>query len=255
MFNLVDLTGKRIIITGASQGIGRDTAIMLSRLGASLVLIARNEDKLKETLSNLEGEGHSYYSLDISVLNDIEKCVKEIVSNEGCIDGLVYAAGINLDRPLQLFKPSIVNEVLSVNLNGFIEFVRCISKKNRFNRDMRIVAVSSTSALKGAKAHLAYSASKAGLNGAVRCMAIELAEKGICVNSVAPGMIHTDMYKKYLEGNGGVEGASNQGLLRRQYLGIGKTTDVASAISFLVSPAARFITGICLPVDGGLTSN
>lgn len=255
MFNLVDLTGKKIIVTGASQGIGKDTAIMLSQLGAQLVLVARNEEQLKCTLSKLEGGNHSYYILDLNVLDDIEPCVKRIIKDIGAVDGLVYGAGINKDRPLQLFKPDIVNNVINVNLTAFIECVRCLSKKNRFNVGMRIVGISSVSAMKGAKAHLAYSASKAGMIGAVRCMALELAEKGICVNAVAPGMIQTAMYDKYLDGNGGVEGAPNQGLLRRQYLGIGKTSDVASAISFLISPAARFITGICLPVDGGLTSN
>ena len=86
-------------------------------------------------------------------------------------------------------------------------------------------------------------------------MARELSEKGICVNTVAPGMIRTDMYYKYLEGNGGIEGNSNRGLLSRQYLGIGESQDVAAAIAFLLSESSRFITGICLPVDGGLTTN
>ncbi len=255
MFNLVDLTGKKIVVTGASQGIGRDTAIMLSKLGAQLALVARGEEKLKETLSLLEGEGHKYYILDISELSSIEGCVKDIVKDFGPLDGLVYAAGINLDRPLQLFKPDVVSNVLDVNLGGFIEIIRCMTKKKNFNTGMRIVGVSSTSAMKGTKAHVAYSASKAGMDGAVRCLARELADKNICVNTVAPGMIRTAMYEKYLEGNGGVDGVSNKGLLNRQYLGIGETSDVASAIAFLISPASRFITGICLPVDGGLTSN
>lgn len=254
MFQLVDLTGKKIVLTGASQGIGRDTAVMLSKLGAEIVLIARSEIGLKETMNMLDGNGHSYYCLDLGNLEAIEMCVKKIVAEQGPLDGLVYCAGITNDRPLSLFKPSIVEEVFNVNLLGFIEFVRCISKKKRFNPGMRIVGISSTAALRGAKAHLAYSSSKAGMNGAMRCMAHELADKGICVNTVAPGMIDTDMYKKYLEGNG-LDSDANKGLLKKQYLGIGKTEDVASVIAFLLCPAARFLTGICVPVDGGLTSN
>lgn len=253
MFNLVDLTDKKIVLTGASQGIGRDTAIMLSKLGAKCLLIARNEEKLKETLSMLEGDGHAYYCLDIDDLDNIEKCIKNIVNKNGCIDGLVYSAGITNDRPLNLFKPAIVEQVMRVNLLGFIEIVRCLTKKNRYNSGMRIVGISSTAGLLGSKAHLAYSSSKAGMNGAMKCMAVELAAKNIGVNTVAPGMIATDMYKKFLQDNG-EDSAANLGLLARQYLGIGETRDVASTIAFLLSPAAKFITGICVPVDGGLTS-
>ncbi len=191
----------------------------------------------------------------INELEKIEACVKNIVDDVGAVDGLVYAAGINNDRPLQLFKPGVVSNVLNVNLCGFIEIIRCLTKKKNFNPGMRIVGISSTSAIKGTKAHVAYSASKAGMDGAVRCLARELSEKGICVNTVAPGMIRTDMYYKYLEGNGGIEGNSNRGLLSRQYLGIGESQDVAAAIAFLLSESSRFITGICLPVDGGLTTN
>ena len=254
MFNLIDLTDKKIIIAGASQGIGRDTAVMLSRLGAKLVLLARNEKGLQETLSMCGGEGHSYYLLDINNIDNIEHCVKEIISCNGAVDGLVYCSGITNDRPLNLFKPAVVEDVFRVNLVGFIEMVRCLTKKNRYNSGMRIVGISSTAGLKGTRAHLAYSASKAGMNGAMRCMAVELAAKGIAANTVAPGMIATDMYNKFLEESGGENSAANLGLLARQYLGIGETKDVASAIAFLISPAAKFITGICLPVDGGLTS-
>lgn len=253
MFNLVDLTGKKIVLTGASQGIGRDTAIMLSKLGAQMILIARSEEKLKETISCLEGVGHSYYLLDIAQLDDIENCVKKIVEDNGAVDGLVYCAGVTNDRPLNLFKPEIVEGVLSINLIGFIEFVRCLTKKNRYNTGMRIIGISSTAGLRGSKAHLAYSASKAGMNGAMRCMAVELAAKGITANTIAPGMIDTDMYKKFLNDNG-YESQANIGLLARQYLGIGKTDDVAAVIAFLLAPVSRFITGVCIPVDGGLTS-
>lgn len=254
MINLVDLTGKKIVITGASQGIGRETAILLSKLGAQVVLIARNEDKLKETISLMEGTGHICCSLDVGKLETIEKSVKDIVNMVGPVDGLVYSAGITNDRPLNLFKPEIVEQVLHVNLMGFIEIVRCLTKKNRYNPGMRIVGISSTAGLRGSKAHLAYSASKAGMNGAMRCMSVELAPKGITANTVAPGMINTDMYKVFLEGNGGENSGANLGLLARQYLGIGQTSDVASAIAFLLSPASRFITGVCLPIDGGLSS-
>lgn len=117
---------------------------------------------------------------------------------------------------------------------------------------MRIVGISSVVAFSGDKAKTVYSASKAAMNGAVRCLAKELADKSICINTVAPGMIHTEMYENYLLQYGR---DSNSKLLERQYLGIGKADDVAAAIAFLMSSAAKFITGVCLPVDGGFTSN
>lgn len=252
MFNLVDLRSRNIVVTGASQGIGQGVAIMLSKLGAKLVLLARNEEGLKTTLSMLEGSGHSYYCLDIAALDTVDVIAKKIVLEVGKIDGLVYCAGVGTSRPIQLFKPSIVQDMLNINLCGFIECVRCFTKKNRFNEGMRIVGISSIAAVQGDKTHTIYSASKAGMDGAVRCLAKELAEKSICINTVAPAFIKTAMYDGFIANNGQ---AAMDKILERQYLGLGYIEDVASAIAYLISPAARFITGICLPVDGGATTN
>lgn len=252
MFNFIDLTDKRIIVTGASQGIGQGISVLLSKLGAHLVLLARNEDNLKKTLNMLEGDGHSYYICDIGNLDSIDKCLADIVEAQGPLDGMVYCAGVANSRPLNLYKPDMVSNILKINLQGFIEFVRCITKKKRYNLGMRIVGVSSVAAFHGDKTHTVYSASKAGMDGAVRCMAKELADKGIKINTVAPGFIDTPMNAAYIEKNG-IEAVNK--ILERQYLGVGKVEDVANAVAFLISPAASFITGICMPVDGGATSN
>lgn len=254
MYSLIDLTKKKIIVAGASQGIGQATAILLGRLGAEVILVARNEEGLKDTLSQMEGEGHCYWSADLSDTSGIDNLVKEIIQKQGPIDGLVYAAGISDNRPLTQMRPEIVESVMRINLGGFIEMVRCVSRKGRFRPGMSIVGISSTAAFIGTKAHEAYAASKAGMNGAVKCMAKELHEKKIRINTVAPGMIRTKMYEDYLLSCGGEDSNAVRGLLSTQYLGIGEPQDVANAIAFLLSSASNFITGISLPVDGGSLS-
>lgn len=253
MNNLIDLSGKHILIIGASSGIGRQTAITLSELGARLTLVARREEMLKGAVECLEGEGHDFYVADISNVESIEPLIKDVVEKDGSLDGLVYAAGIGMALPLIQSKPDKVQAAFSVNFFGFFEVVRQISRKGRFNSGMRIVGVSSCASLRGDKSKAIYSSSKSAMDSAVRCMAKELAEKGICINTVAPSMTATELYERYLEKYG--EGSeSNRELLSRQYLGIAQPQDIANAIAFLISPSARFITGITMPVDGGLST-
>lgn len=254
MYNLIDLTNRRILVAGASSGIGRQTAITLSRLGAKMIMVARREDKLKEVLSELEGEGHSYYCADLAQVENIEDLIKRIVGEQGKLDGMVYAAGISKTFPLNLFTPDKVKSMFDINFFGFFEVVRQVCKKGRFNKGMRIVGISSAASTRGSKAQEIYSATKAAMNASIRCIAQEVAEKGICINTVAPSMVATEMYQTYLN-KYGEDSDTNQNLLKRQYLGIGQTDDVANAIAFLISPAARFITGITLPVDGGMTTS
>ena len=255
MYTLVDLTGMTILVAGASRGIGRDSAIMFSRLGAKLALVARNEDGLAQTLSMLDGEGHAYFAHDLADLEGISQLVKNVVAHSGALDGLFYCAGITNDRPFMMVKPQEFQKVLTVNLCAFVELMRCFARKGCYNPGLRVAVMSSIASLVGKKAHMSYSASKAAINEAVRCMARELADKHIYVNAIVSGMIDTDMYQKYLQDSGGIDAPSNQALLRRQYLGIGKTEDIASVAAFLLSPAAQFITGACIPVDGGYTAS
>ena len=162
----------------------------------------------------------------------------------GISDGDVPVKYLTYERQLNTFK---------TNYFAFVEFVRQATKRGMYNEGMRIVAVSSIASLRGEKAHVAYSASKSAMDSAIRCIAKELASKGICINSVAPAMVNTEMYQHFLE----VQGEDSEANLRavgRQYLGLAETSDVANAIAFLISPDARFITGITLPVDGGFTT-
>lgn len=248
---MIDLSGKKIVIAGASSGIGRQTAVTLSRVGAKVILIARREEKLQEVINELEGNGHSYYAADLSVLDAIEGLFKQIYDENGKIDGMVYSAGVTTDVPLMQLKPEKVISTFDINVFGFIECTRQICRKGRFNEGMRIVGISSTAADVGGKAHVAYAASKGAMDSAVKNIAFEVADKGICVNAVAPGWVDTEMYKDYTKRTPKTQLAIEV----RQYLGLMKAEDVARVVAFLLSPSAHYITGVVLPVDGGMTSS
>lgn len=252
MISLVDLSGRTVLVTGASSGIGRQIAITCSELGAKVILVARNEERLREVIGLMNGNEHAYYTADLSVTDEIETIVKRIVSENGPLDGMAYAAGVSADVPLQMSKPKRVEDVFRINYYGFYELCRVITKKGNFRPGMRIVGISSTAAMKGVKSSSIYCATKAAMNSAVQTLAKELSDKDICVNAVMPGMTNTEMYKKTIEkyGNSRMEELST-----RQYRGIIEPTGVASAVAFLLSPAAEYITGVALPVDGGLLSS
>ena len=254
MRNFVDFTGKKIVIIGASSGIGKQTAKTLAGLGAQVILVARREEKLQEALAELEGTDHGFYAADISKLDEIDALFKIIKENYGAVDGIVYSAGVNTLLPLLQLKPDKLQETFAVNFFAFVETVRQATRRGRFNEGMHIVAVSSNAAIRGDKAHTAYSASKAAMNAAIRCLAKELADKKICINAVAPAVTNTELYQQYKATSGGVS-ESETALLERQYLGLIEPEDVADTVAYLLSSAAHMITGITVPVDGGLSTN
>ncbi len=251
MKTIIDLSDKNILVIGASSGIGRQTAITLSQIGAKVILVARNEERLQSVICELEGAGHHYYPCDVSKVETIENLIKTIVAEAGPLDGLVYTAGMEAPVPLTQAKPDRVQEVFDINYFAFLETVRQATKKGRFNAGMRIVGISSVASVRGEKSRVIYSSSKGAMDAAIRCLAVELALKEICINSIEPSMIDTEMYLRFAErlGEGSVTYKAN-----RQFLGMGQPQDVANAVAFLLSPASRFITGISLPVDGGFTS-
>lgn len=253
MKNIINLTGKKIVVAGASSGMGAETAVLCSELGAKVILIARREDKLQEIMQKLQGDGHRYYVFDLNNLNGIENLTKEIIKEVGSVDGLVYSAGIPGTRPLKMLKPAALNEVMNINFSAFAEMVRCVSKKNMFNAGMSIVGISSISSTVGSLGKTAYCSSKAAMDAAARCMAKELAPSGIRVNTVCPGIIETALFQTFQNNAGDSQDAKAK--IDRQYLGLGKPIDVANAIAFLLSDASRMITGANVGVDGGMLSS
>lgn len=247
MYNPMDLTGKFILVTGASSGIGRETAIYISRLGARVALVARREDELAKTLGTLEGNGHRYYPFDLTHIDDIEALVKLMRTENGLFDGMVYSAGVGTTRPLQMFKYENVHQVMLINFYPFVELARVLSKRGNFNQGMSVVGISSMASVGGASALTAYAASKAAMDAAMRCMALELAPKGIRVNTILPAWIATDMYREYQDNSG----RDDNSFKTNENMGVGKPQDIAAMAAYLLSDTAKFVTRSGFQITGG----
>lgn len=253
MYNLVDLKEKRILVTGASSGIGKEIVTLLDQLEAETILVARREENLKEIVTGLENKKSCYYVADLSQLDELEGLIEQIVAERGPLDGFVHSAGITSSRPFRTIKPDILDQVMKINFYSFVELCRCLTARKRFSETgCNIVGISSTSSIQGNSSKTAYCASKAAMDAAVRCMAKELANKHIRVNTVAPAFIKTDIYESFLEK--GEDSKDAELTMARQYLGLGQPSDVANLTAFLLSEASRFITGSTIGVDGGKLS-
>lgn len=240
---------KAVLVTGASSGIGQAVAVHMSKLGYRIMLLARREERLKESLSDLEGDGHQYISFDLCKLNEIEIMMKLVMNRMGPLSGLVHCAGIAPMRPLNLLKPENLHEVMTINFYSYVELVRCFSKKGHFTPPSSIVAISSIAGIRGSKSKTAYSASKAAMDGATRCMAKELASKGIRINTVMPAWVKTEMMENS-QGNL-MLGDFFENSMKDQILGDIDSKDIAKIVAFLLSDNSSVMTGISLPADGG----
>lgn len=251
MFNPMDLTGRHIVMTGASSGLGRQTCITLSRLGAKVSLIARNEEKLKETVSLMEGTGHYIYPFDITQIDGIEEVIKTITSVNGKINGFVHAAGVGTSKPLSMTKYDFLQSMMTLHVYSFVEFVRVIAKKKISDDGVSIVAVSSATTISADKGKVAYVATKGALDRLVRPMAVELGEsRKFRINTVNPGWIKTDMFYNFVEEQGQER---MDEILKPCFLGASEPADVANTIAFLLSDASKMITGQNIVIDGGWT--
>lgn len=242
------LAGKHILVTGASSGIGEKVALSVSDCGATVTMIARNEERLQSVQGRLTIPG-AYYIQDLMDTGAIKLLVDRIVKEHGKLDGFVHCAGIAASIPLQRLSVETLHQEMMINLYAFIELVKNITKKKNFNaQGGSLVAISSVAAQRGYKGKTAYCASKGALDSAVRAMSTELASKRIRINTVTPGFIKTKMYEQYVARQG-IEDAERD--IAKQPLGLGQTEDVTNAVIFLLSDAAKFITGTTLTIDGG----
>ena len=250
MINPMDLTGKKVLITGAGGGIGKATAVVLAQLGASLVLCDVKEDNLHRVLDSLLPGDHVAYALNLKNIDEIEDTIDRIYQDQGKLNGFVHCAGIAPMRPFKMTKYEDILPTMQINFFSFVEIVRCITQKKRFEDGGSIVAMSSTGSIHGKPTKTAYSASKAAIDAAIRCMICDLKKRKIRINSVMPSWVDTEMYKSFLRDY--PDSRDIQEIEERQYMGVSEPEEVANVIAFLLSDATKTITGTSILMDGGI---
>ena len=242
-YNPYTLEGKRILITGASSGIGRATAIECAKLGATCILIGRNEVRLQETLSQLEGEGHSSIVADVTTSDGRNA----IVAQCGQLDGVICNAGINKTAPIYFLKEEELDEVMATNATAPMMLIHDLVTKRCVKAKASIVFTSSIDAVTPAISTAAYGASKAALTNFMKVCAKELAPRLIRSNAIMPGMVETPILAEMRMTDEELE-ADKQNYPLKRY---GQPEEIAWAIIYLLSDAAAWITGSVLTIDGG----
>lgn len=247
MYNPFSLEGKTILVTGASSGIGRATAIECSKMGAKVIITARNAQRLSDTFSELQGEGHQQIIADLTDTASIENMISQIDK----IDGVVSNAGIANTEPIAFYKDEELETIFRTNTFSMMMLTKFLLKKKKLNKPASIVYTASIGNVYSAGvANGIYGASKCAIDGFMRTAAVELAPKGIRCNSVNPGMVETNI----MTDNSRISAEQFEEDKKKYPLGrYGKPEDVAWAIIYLLSEASSWVTGTALKLDGGVT--
>lgn len=243
-----DLAGKRFLVTGASSGIGRTTALMLAAKGARLVAAGRSEEKLADLKSELAGADHEFSAFSLSGADETAAWVKERAQEGGAFHGIFHAAGIELLRPARLTKQANIDDVFGSALYASFGISRASNQQGVMEDGGSVVFMSSVAGSSGQVGMTAYSAAKAGVEGLMRSLACELAPRGIRANAIAAGAVETPMHGRIVKGT---NDAALEAYRSSHLLGFGTPEDVANAALFLLGRESRWITGSTLVVDGG----
>ncbi len=246
MDNPFSLNRKTILVTGASSGIGRATAIWCSKLGATVFCVGRNVEALQATMSLLQGEGHQSVIADLSIEENLDKMVTDLPA----LDGVALCAGVAKMLPIAFVNKKELDSIFSVNFFAPILLAQKLVKAKKVNKPASIVFVSSVDGCKVSQmGNSMYASSKGALSSMSRNMALELAGKKIRVNCVLPGTTNTNMIRTaHITEEMLAERAKNYPLKR-----LGEADDIAYAIIYLLSDASAWVTGTDLVVDGGFT--
>jgi NAD(P)-dependent dehydrogenase (short-subunit alcohol dehydrogenase family) len=249
--SFVDFSGKWVVLTGASSGIGKAVAHQLNGLGANLILVGRNQETLESLSSTFSPESYRILCLDLSDVDNIQPAMQKLQADLGRIYGLCHSAGTVATMPLSASKYHLVSKIMQVNLHAGLEMARVVCGRQVMEEEGSLVFISSIYGRVGAAGQIAYCASKGAVVSAVKAMAVELARRRIRVNSVSPGFVMTKMTQK---ATSQLSATQVDAILQRHPLGPGSPEDVARAVAFLLAPQNKWITGTDFVIDGGFTA-
>lgn len=242
-FNPFTLTGKHILVTGASAGIGRAIAVICSKMGAILQITGRNVNRINETLQILEGNGHGSKIADLSSEKDIESLVEDMP----LLDGIVHCAGIGFRKPCKILTSTDIDEVMTSNFKSAVLLQSSLLGHKKINKSASIIFLASRAAVSPSIGNSLYSASKGAIISYANCLALELAPRLIRVNCICPAMVWTDLILK-----GGVTKEDLEvEQLKYPLKRYGKPEDVANLAIYLLSDASSWMTGSCIDITGG----
>lgn len=246
-YNPFSLEGKTILVTGASSGIGRETAISCSKMGASVIITARNQERLQETFDALEGDTNKQYIADLTKQEELENLVKQV----GKIDGLVLCAGRSRSLPVLFSTREKFDEIYDVNFFSPVETLRLLAKKKCLQQNSAVVIMVSIGGTgRWTPGHAIYGSSKAALKSMVQYFAVELAPKRIRVNGICPGMVETPLIHHGTLTQEQLDEDRDKYPLKRY----GQPVDIANGAIYLLSDASSWLTGQSIVIDGGLTA-
>jgi NAD(P)-dependent dehydrogenase (short-subunit alcohol dehydrogenase family) len=250
---MIELDQKTVLITGASSGIGRQCAITLSRLGATLVLLGRNKKRLSETISSLHNEKqHLYYIVDITEFYRLEAIINDSTTKIGKISGFIHSAGVESTIPINFIKPELYEKLFAINVISAFEIIRILSSKFYLpETGASYILLASVMGLLGQPGKTAYCSSKAALINGSKALALELAKKKIRVNCISPGIVETEMTLKMFQD---LPEESINKIKEMHPLGFGNPNDIANLAAFLISDSSKWITGSNLIIDGGYSA-
>ena len=249
--NPFTLKGKKILITGASSGLGRQCAIRCSSSEATTIITGRDKTRLMQTFNDLLPGKHSFIEADLSDYDSYENFLSDAIKDYGKIDGFVHAAGVELTLPLNMTKPKHYQALFNINVISGFELCRILLKRKYLSQNASLVFIASIMGILGQPGKIGYCSTKGALVNGVKAMALELVPYGIRVNSILPAVCKTKMTEEFLTN---LTEEAREKVLKMHPMGLGEPDDVALAAVYLLSDASRWITGSGLVIDGGYSA-